>query len=41
MSAKDGAMRQLMPKSSSAQGACSRLDPQPKFSPVIRILASV
>jgi hypothetical protein len=40
MSANDGAMTQRMPKSSSAQGACSRLDPQPKLSPAIRISAS-
>ena len=26
-----------MPKSSSAQGACSREEPQPKFRPVARI----
>ena len=32
MSAKSGAMMQRMPKSSSAQGACSRDEPQPKFS---------
>ena len=32
MSAKSGAMTQRMPKSSSAQGACSRDEPQPKFS---------
>ena len=35
MSAKLGAMMQRMPKSSSAQGACSRLEPQPKLSSVI------
>ena len=39
MSAKDGAITQRMPKSSSAQGACSRELPQPKFSPAIRIWA--
>jgi hypothetical protein len=39
MSAKDGAITQRMPKSSSAQGACSRDDPQPKFSPATRICA--
>ena len=40
MSAKLGAMTQRMPKSTSAQGACSRDEPQPKFSPATRILAS-
>ena len=30
----------LMPKSSSAQGACSREEPQPKLSPATRICAS-
>src|SRR6056297_3049095 len=40
MSAKDGAITQRMPKSRSAHGACSRLDPQPKFSPETRISAS-
>ncbi len=39
MSAKSGAMTQRMPKSSSAQGACSRDEPQPKFSCAIRICA--
>ena len=39
MSAKEGAMTQRMPKSSSAQGACSREEPQPKFSPATRICA--
>ena len=39
MSAKPGAMTQRMPKSSSAQGACSREEPQPKFSCAIRISA--
>ena len=39
MSAKLGAMTQRMPKSSSAQGACSRELPQPKLSPAIRIWA--
>ena len=29
----------VMPKSSSAQGACSRDEPQPKFSPATRMLA--
>ena len=28
----DGAITHLIPKSSNAQGACSREDPQPKFS---------
>src|ERR1700689_4643932 len=37
MSANDGAMTQRIPKSSSAHGAGSRLDPQPKFSPATRI----
>src|SRR3954453_10679977 len=32
-------MTQLIPKSVSAQGACSRLDPQPKLSPATMILA--
>jgi hypothetical protein len=35
MSAKSGAMTQRMPKSSNAQGACSRDEPQPKFSKAI------
>src|SRR5437764_6611536 len=39
MSAKLGAMTQRMPKSVSAQGACSRLEPQPKLSPATMILA--
>ena len=39
MSAKSGAITQRMPKSSSAQGACSRELPQPKFSCAIRISA--
>src|SRR5712671_5468501 len=39
MSAKLGAMTQWMPKSVSAQGACSRLEPQPKLSPATMILA--
>ncbi len=39
MSAKSGAMTQRMPKSSSAQGACSREEPQPKFSCASRISA--
>jgi hypothetical protein len=30
---KLGAMIARMPNSSSAQAACSRLEPQPKFSP--------
>ena len=37
MSPKLGAMTERMPKSSSAQGACSRDDPQPKFSPATRM----
>ena len=32
-------MTQRMPKSSSAHGACSRLEPQPKFSPETRMVA--
>ncbi len=32
MSANEGAITQRMPKSSSAHGACSRDEPQPKFS---------
>mmetsp|Transcript_2513 Transcript_2513/g.4267 ORF Transcript_2513/g.4267 Transcript_2513/m.4267 type:complete len:224 (+) Transcript_2513:159-830(+) len=39
MSAKDVDTITLMPKSSSAQGACSREEPQPKLSPAIRICA--
>jgi hypothetical protein len=39
MSAKDGAITQRMPKSSSAHGACSRDEPQPKLSPATRICA--
>jgi len=39
MSAKLGAMTQRMPKSRSAQGACSRDEPQPKLSPATRIWA--
>ena len=39
MSAKSGAMMQRMPKSSSAQGACSREEPQPKFSCAMMICA--
>ena len=39
MSAKSGEMTQRTPKSSSAQGACSREEPQPKFSKAIRISA--
>mmetsp|Transcript_16435 Transcript_16435/g.48150 ORF Transcript_16435/g.48150 Transcript_16435/m.48150 type:complete len:220 (+) Transcript_16435:462-1121(+) len=39
MSAKLGAMMQRMPKSPMDQGACSRDDPQPKFSPATRTLA--
>ena len=37
MSANDGAMSALKPKSSSAHGACSREEPQPKFFPATRI----
>ena len=33
MSANEVAITQRMPKSRSAQGACSRLEPQPKFFP--------
>jgi len=40
MSAKLDAMMQRMPASKSAQGACSRDEPQPKFSPATRIFAS-
>ncbi len=36
MSAKDTATMARMPKSPSAQGACSRLEPQPKFAPETR-----
>ena len=39
MSAKEGAMMQRMPKSLSAQGACSRDDPHPKFSPATKMAA--
>src|SRR5436309_1884800 len=39
MSAKVGAITQRIPKSVSAQGACSRLEPQPKLSPATMILA--
>jgi hypothetical protein len=39
MSAKSSEMMQRMPKSSSAQGACSRLEPQPKLGPATMILA--
>src|SRR3954463_4522738 len=37
MSANDGATIALKPKSSSAQGACSRDEPHPKLRPVARI----
>ena len=37
MSAKTGAIKHLIPKSKRDQGACSRLLPQPKLSPVIKI----
>lgn len=39
MSAKLGAMMQRNPYSRSDQGACSREEPQPKFSPAIRMPA--
>ena len=39
MSAKLGAITALNPASSIAHGACSRLEPQPKFSPAIMIEA--
>ena len=37
MSANDGAMIASKPKSCSAQGACSREEPQPKLRPATRI----
>ena len=37
MSAKLGAMTARKPESSSAHGACSRLEPQPKLRPATRI----
>ena len=37
MSANDGATIASKPKSWSAQGACSREEPQPKLRPVTRI----
>ncbi len=37
MSANEGATMALKPKSSSAHGACSRDEPQPKLRPVTRI----
>ena len=37
MSAKLGAMIARNPASSIAHGACSRLDPDPKFAPASRI----
>jgi hypothetical protein len=37
MSANDGAMTARKPKSMSAQTACSRDEPQPKFGPPTRI----
>jgi len=37
--AKLGAITARMPYSSSAHTACSRLEPQPKFSPDSRICA--
>jgi hypothetical protein len=39
MSAKLGAISTRMPKSCSAHTACSRLEPQPKFSRASRIRA--
>ena len=39
MSANVGAITQRKPKSLSAQAACSRLDPHPKFLPATRICA--
>ncbi len=39
MSAKLGAMMVRKPYCASAQGACSRLDPQPKFCRASRMLA--
>ena len=39
MSAKLGAITARNPKSSSAHGACSRLEPPPKLAPAIRIEA--
>mmetsp|Transcript_1696 Transcript_1696/g.4479 ORF Transcript_1696/g.4479 Transcript_1696/m.4479 type:complete len:431 (+) Transcript_1696:272-1564(+) len=39
MSAKLGAITQRIPKSSRAQGACSRLEPQPKLSRATRMEA--
>ena len=41
MSAKLGAMSTRKPKSSKAQGACSRLEPQPKLRRANRMLAPV
>ena len=38
ISANDGAMITFIPKSSIDHGACSRLEPQPKFFPAIKIL---
>ena len=40
MSAKLGLITHLIPKSDSAQGACSREEPQPKFFPDKGILDS-
>src|SRR5216110_489354 len=39
MSANDGAMMARKPYCASAQTACSREDPHPKFGPVTRIVA--
>src|SRR3546814_7043307 len=40
MSEKLGAITQVTPMASKAQAACSRLDPQPKLSPAMRIGAA-
>ena len=37
MSANDGAMMARKPRPPSAQAACSRDEPQPKFAPATRI----
>ncbi len=39
ISAKEGAMTTRTPKSSRAQAACSREEPQPKFSSATRMRA--
>src|SRR5215468_10355923 len=41
MSPNEVEITQRMPKSISAQGACSREEPQPKLSPATRILALI